>query len=54
LVEWPNRGAGFLPESDIVVQLTTMAMPDAPELIGRKICLKANTQQGEAIILALG
>jgi len=24
LVEWPNRGAGFLPESDIDVQLTSI------------------------------
>lgn len=53
LVEWPNRGAGFLPESDIVVQLVSEQDPDDDNRIGRKICLQAKSKKGEAVLLTL-
>lgn len=53
LVEWPKRGVGFLPESDIDVQLVSEPAPDDQSIIGRKICLKAKTTRGEAVLMAL-
>lgn len=54
LMEWPKRGAGFLPEPDIVVQLVSEPATDDKNTIVRKICLQANSQKGEAVLLALG
>lgn len=47
LVEWPQRGTGHLPPSDLVVRL-------APAGAGRSIALQAVTPAGEAALQRLG
>lgn len=46
LVEWPERGEGFLPQADMDIFLT-------PQLPGRRIELQANTLRGEQVIQAI-
>lgn len=46
LVEWPEKGAGFLPPSDLDFQIT---IKDDTRLIR----LRANTRVGEAVLLSL-
>ena len=53
LVEWPNRGSGFLPEPDIVVQLVSEQNPGDNNTIGRKICLHAKSKKGDDVLMAL-
>jgi len=43
LVEWPERGQGFLPEADVVVELGAQAA-------GRQLVLRSATATGEAIL----
>lgn len=43
LVEWSERGKGFLPKADLVVQID-------PLQGGRKVALLAQTAKGEAIL----
>ena len=43
LVEWPERGQGWLPEPDLVIELAVQGE-------GRKASLIANTELGSAIL----
>ena len=43
LVEWPERGAGFLPPADLMINI-------APECGGRSLVLKATTVRGRAMV----
>ena len=43
LVEWPERGAGFLPPADLMINI-------APEGGGRSLVLKATTVRGRAMV----
>ncbi len=47
IVEWPERGAGFLPAADLVIQLLYQAE-------GRRLILSPRTSRGEEIIAAIG
>jgi len=53
LVEWPNRGAGFLPEPDIVVQLVSEAALGDNQRIGRKISMQVNSEKGRHLIACI-
>lgn len=46
LVEWPERGAGLLPEPDIVVEIQTVES-------GRGVQLRAGSERGRSIIAQL-
>ncbi|MCX2982726.1 tRNA (adenosine(37)-N6)-threonylcarbamoyltransferase complex ATPase subunit type 1 TsaE [Halieaceae bacterium IMCC14734] len=46
LIEWPERGAGFLPPADLVVTIQ-------PELPGRRLHLQAQSPQGRACLQRL-
>ena len=43
LIEWPAKGAGFLPRADLVVQLGHLA-------VGREARLEARSPRGEAVL----
>ncbi|WP_444903657.1 tRNA (adenosine(37)-N6)-threonylcarbamoyltransferase complex ATPase subunit type 1 TsaE [Microbulbifer sp. DLAB2-AF] len=43
LVEWPERGAGVLPEPDLEL---TLQVPDS----GRQLLLNTHSKQGEAVL----
>lgn len=43
LVEWPEKGRGFLPQPDLTVSI-------APELPGRVVTVSADTAIGSAIV----
>lgn len=47
LVEWPVRGAGFLPPADVVVALRAAGA-------GREVCVTAASDRGAAVVAALG
>lgn len=40
LVEWPARGAGFLPKADMTITIS-------PQASGRSLCLAPSTPRGE-------
>lgn len=46
LVEWPEKGRGFLPTPDFDVYLE-------PDLPGRRLIARANTERGEAALAAM-
>lgn len=46
LVEWPEKGRGFLPIPDIDIYLE-------PDLPGRKLSAIANTERGERVLAAM-
>ena len=46
LVEWPEKGSGFLPTPDLDIYLEA-------DLPGRKLYAKANTPRGEAQLAAM-
>jgi len=46
LVEWPERGAGYLPRADL--QVTVSAVPP-----GRRVVVEALTERGEGILARL-
>lgn len=46
LVEWPERGAGVMPEADLELELE---VPDS----GRQLRLIAHSPQGEAVLSAM-
>lgn len=46
LIEWPQQGHGFLPEPDLILQLT-------PQDEGRQATLRAGSPRGERIIAQL-
>ncbi len=46
LVEWPSKGAGILPQADIVVKVT-------PELPGRRLAILGQTDHGNKIVESL-
>lgn len=46
LIEWPERGAGFLPPADLVVTIQ-------PDLPGRQVDLKAQSPRGRACLKRL-
>jgi tRNA threonylcarbamoyladenosine biosynthesis protein TsaE len=46
LIEWPERGAGFLPEADLHVYLR-------PENSGRRVQLAATSLRGEQVLHCL-
>jgi len=46
LVEWPDKGAGFLPQADLIIQLSH-ADP------GRKVAFEALTERGRQILMTL-
>ena len=43
VMEWPERGAGILPQPDVVVQI-------APEGRGRKVVIQAANDKGLCVI----
>lgn len=43
LVEWPEKGAGFLPEPDLVVSIE-------PGSVGRAVSVEPQTAAGEAVV----
>jgi len=43
LIEWPERGQGFLPEADLIVSLS-------PSATGRNIQLEASSSAGEHVL----
>lgn len=47
LVEWPERGEGFLPEPDLLIAIDY-------QNAGRKLDISANTERGWAILPQLG
>lgn len=46
LVEWPERGAGVLPQADLLAQLELFGS-------GRQLHLQANSPAGEAVLAAM-
>ena len=46
LVEWPGRGAGFLPEADMLIEIVQLAE-------GRKLTLNGRSEQAKNIISQL-
>ena len=44
LIEWPEQGAGWLPEMDLWLKIEHLEQ-------GRRFCLSANSSLGEAILL---
>jgi tRNA threonylcarbamoyladenosine biosynthesis protein TsaE len=46
LVEWPERGAGFLPEADMLIEIVQLHE-------GRKLTLSGNSEQARKIISQL-
>jgi len=46
LIEWPERGQGFLPTADLLV-----AIEHAGD--GRRVCLRAGSQAGERLLASL-
>ena len=49
LIEWPDKGAGFLPEPDIFINIE----PNANNLGGRKVIASAKTTKGENYLALL-
>ena len=47
LIEWPRRGAGFLPPADLVINIER-------EGLGRKVQLQAFSALGEGVINVMG
>ena len=47
LIEWPDKGLGFLPGADIVITIDPLDR-------GRSVCFVAHTSMGEQIIHTLG
>ncbi len=47
LIEWPQRGAGWLPDGDLVVDISLRDH-------GRHLVLKAGSTRGEAVLRKLG
>ncbi len=43
LVEWPQRGSGFLPPADLVITIERMGS-------GRRLTLRASTEPGMAVL----
>jgi tRNA threonylcarbamoyladenosine biosynthesis protein TsaE len=43
LVEWPEKGEGFLPTADLMISLQT-------KLNGREACLVAQTDKGRKML----
>ncbi len=46
LIEWPERGEGFLPPGDLTIRLATRGR-------GRQMTIEANSQHGERIVRRL-
>ena len=46
LIEWPERGAGFLPEADILIEIVQLDE-------GRKVTLSGQSEQAKKIISQL-
>jgi tRNA threonylcarbamoyladenosine biosynthesis protein TsaE len=51
IIEWPERGAGVLPEPDLQVRVGVVQ--DEKKGIGRTVSLNANTSLASAAIAAL-
>ncbi|MBK1734810.1 tRNA (adenosine(37)-N6)-threonylcarbamoyltransferase complex ATPase subunit type 1 TsaE [Halorhodospira abdelmalekii] len=48
LIEWPQRGAGFLPAPDLELHLAVCAATS-----GRRLTVTAHTGRGQAVVAAL-
>ncbi|MBT3734010.1 MAG: tRNA (adenosine(37)-N6)-threonylcarbamoyltransferase complex ATPase subunit type 1 TsaE, partial [Gammaproteobacteria bacterium] len=46
LIEWPEKGRGYLPECDLIVELTLMGL-------GRLARIESKTKRGERILIEL-
>ncbi|MFT4712442.1 MAG: tRNA threonylcarbamoyladenosine biosynthesis protein TsaE [Candidatus Azotimanducaceae bacterium] len=46
LIEWPEKGVGYLPESDLVIELSRQGA-------GRSACIKSMTVRGEFLVAEL-
>ncbi len=46
LIEWPEKGIGYLPECDLLVELTLNGR-------GRTACIEAKTKRGELMLAEL-
>ncbi len=54
LVEWPARGAGFIPEADITLTLSDLALTeDQSAVIGRQLNCQFLSPAGEQVLLTL-
>lgn len=51
IIEWPDRGAGVLPEPDLQVRVSVVQ--DENKGIGRAITLSANTSLASAALVAI-
>jgi tRNA threonylcarbamoyladenosine biosynthesis protein TsaE len=52
LVEWPVRGAGYLPQADLLVSMTVAEL-EVGATPGRQCQVAANTARGEELVDAL-
>lgn len=50
LIEWPQKGAGYLPQADVTISVTVEKSASG---VGRLATLTAATAQGEKILAAL-
>lgn len=50
LIEWPERGAGFIPAADIKLTLEDCRITTPEESIGRELVCEASSSVGEAVL----
>lgn len=50
LIEWPERGAGFIPAADIKLILKDCRITTPEESIGRELVCEASSSVGEAVL----
>lgn len=54
LIEWPEKGVGYLPEGDLVVELVVkLAAENGHQVGGRSACVKSLSESGELIVTEL-
>ncbi|BFM13005.1 tRNA (adenosine(37)-N6)-threonylcarbamoyltransferase complex ATPase subunit type 1 TsaE [Simiduia litorea] len=51
IIEWPNKGAGVLPEPDL--RVTVAVLQDPIKGIGRRLALEANSALGQTALAAM-
>ena len=50
LIEWPERGEGFLPAADLIVKVSPVQMAGS---VGREAFIQANTPLGNSVLQRL-
>lgn len=53
LVEWPERGEGYLPVADLEIVIEPQVVDNSPAREGRRVILQAKTKMGEDVIARL-